>query len=292
MNPSRYNKEWKQITDDFGRPSLFVPVAFGEDYDRCFGNTGEAMRVTLNTLDDIVGIPSDMVRQEQLRVEAGHKPFNTVETIVHFLDQSGSALTWERDVKPAILLRSERQHHQDRLLTLGSRAVISSALQNGFYPLVITYGAIQDPKGERQKWTAKEWQTTKVIMTPVLREHPLVVSEVRSKGKLIKTWETTLHGESVFLLPQSAWLLPQTPVYAKEILMVDDSKGTFADFSGNMYGIHVLPENDDDIRVSQVNGEYPADSRVILERGMARVAGHLDQMSGTMPSRYFANIDK
>ncbi len=287
MNRDYHHQRWERVIDDFGRPSLFVPVGFGEDFDRCFGDTSETMRVTLNTLDDIAGISSDIVRQEQARVEAEHKPFNTVETIVHLLEKSGSGATWEHDVKPAIMARAERQHHQDRLLTVGSQAVISAALEKGFYPTVVTYGAIEEPKGERQKWTAREWQTTKVKITPILRHHPLVVSEERSKGVLFKTWETTLHGDSVFLLPRSAWLNPEVPVYIKELLMVDDKKDTYTDFARNMYGIHVLPENDDEVRVAQISGEYPTGNRVVLARGMAQVAGHLEAMGDQMPSDYF-----
>ncbi len=285
-----YHPQWKQITDDLGRPSLLVPVGFGEDYDRCFGNTNEAMRVTLNTLDEIAGISSDVVRQEQARVEAEHKPFNTVETIVRLLEKSGSGATWEHDVRPAILARAERPHHQDRLLTIGSKAVIGMALEKGYYPLVVTYGAIEELKGERQKWTAEEWQTIKVEITPILRDHPLFVSEERSKGKVFETWETTLDGNDVFLLPQSTWVDPEVPVYVEELLMVDDKKDTYTNFVRNMYGIHTLPENDDDVRVAQITGEYPEGNRVVLARGMAQVAWHLEQMGDRMPGEYCGNI--
>jgi hypothetical protein len=291
MNHDYHHEKWERITDDFGRPSLFVPVGFGEDYDRCFGNTSETMRVTLNTLDEIAGISSEAVQREQARVEAEHKPFNTVETIVHMLEETGSPASWDHDVKPAILARAERQHHQDRLLTMGSQAVIAEALTKGYYPLVVTYGAIEEPRGERQKWTAREWQSTKVAMTPVLRDHPLVVSEERSKGKLFATWETTLHGEPVMLLPRAAWLSPDMPVYIKEMLLVDDKKDTFTDFEKNMYGIHYLPESDDDVRVAQINGEYPVGNRVVLARGMGRVAEHLRCIGDEMPSEYFRHID-
>ena len=291
MNRDYHHQRWERITDDFGRPSLFVPVGFGEDYDRCFGNTSETMRITLNTLDDIAGISSEVVELEQARVEAAHKPFNTVETIVRLFEESGSSATWDHDVKPAILERAQRQHHQDRLLTIGSHAVIGSALEKGYYPLVVTYGAIEEPRGERQKWTAREWQSTKVAMTPVLRDHPLVVSEERSKGKLFSTWETSLHGKSAMLLPRSAWLDPNVPVYIGEMLLVDDKKDTYTDFTNAMYGIHYLPESDDDVRVAQITGEYPADNRVVLARGMAQVARWLAEIGDRMPSEYFAGID-
>ena len=290
MNNVPFHTRWERVTDDFGRPSLFVPVLFGEDYDRCFGNTNEAMRVTLNTLEDIADISPEAVRQEQVHVEAAGKPFNTVETIVRMLEEANSGITWQHDIKPAIQSRAERQHHQERLLTLGSQAAIGSAIEQGMYPLVITYGAMEDSTNARQRWTAREWQSTKVGMTPVLRDHPLVVSELRSKGKLFESWRTTLHGNDAFILPTHAWIEPEVPTYVKEILLVDDKVVTYEDFSDGMYGIHYLPELEEEVRLAQVTGEYPEDGRVVLARGMGQVAMHIEAMGTRLPSEYFHNI--
>lgn len=263
-------KHWKRIVNADGVPSLIVPVALSEDYDGCFGNTEEAMRIVENIVDERTHLTVDDIREARSKVEAKHLPFSTVDFIQSELNKAGEGKTWQDDIRPFVMERAARSHHRDRLLARGAAAVFAVANELAIPEVVVTHGAVAPPHGPNQKKAAIEWQTTKVKMTPEMEHKPLVVTYKSTKSREFRKWYDSRM--KAFLLPEAAWNEPGEPLYAKHVLHVDDKRSALEKWPNDipLHAIHYLPERDEDIRQTQVKGELP--HGVPVARGMGQVA--------------------
>jgi hypothetical protein len=260
---------WKHITNSEGKPSLLAPIALSEDYDGCFGNTDEAMRIVENVAAENTHLTVSEIRHARAAVERRMLPFSTVEFIERELQTAGEGKTWTDDLRPHIMERAAESHHQERLLARGAEAVFAVAQELAMPEVVVTHGAVAPPGGPKQEWAAIEWQTVKVKMTPELQEKPLVVTHDSTKAEEFRRWYDP--GMRAFLLPEDAWLDEQ-PLYAESIVHVDDKRSALRDWPNDipLYAIHYLPESDEDVRQTQIKGELPRG--VPIARGMAHVA--------------------
>jgi hypothetical protein len=269
-------QNWKQILDEDGMPSLYVPVALGEDFDGCFGNTDEAMRIVEHIAAENTHLTVTEIREARSEVEAKLMPFSTVEFINRELDRAGEGKTWSDDMRPHILERAAESHHRERLLTRGAAAVFAVARELGMPEIIVTHGAVAHPGGASQEWAAVEWQTVKVKMTPKLQDKPLVVTHSVSKGEEFRSWYDTRL--KAFKLPKDAWLDEHEPLYAGAIIHVDDKRSALRNWPSDLplYAIQYLPENDDEVREAQIRGELPRG--VPIARGMGQVAHLLAEL--------------
>ena len=261
---------WKMITNTEGVRSLLVPMGLSEDYDGCFGNTDEAMRIVENVVEERTHLTVDDIRDARARIESQLLPFSTVDYIVRELKLGGKGKTWHKDIKPHVMERATRLHHRERLLARGATAVFAAARELDIPEVVTTHGAVAPPYGPDQKWAADEWQTTKVKITPELQEKALVVTHHSSKVDEFSQWYDTDMG--AFLLPKAMWQAPDEPMYAASLLHVDDKRSALRGWRKDipLDAIHYLPERDEDIRQTQVKGELPAG--IPVARGMGQVA--------------------
>jgi hypothetical protein len=263
-------KHWKRIRNKDGVLSLLVPAALSEDYDGCFGNTDEAMRIVENIVEERTYLTVDDIRDARATVESSMQPFSTVDYIQKELIDEGTGMTWEDDIRPFVMERAMRTHHRERLLARGAKAVFAVAAELGMPEVVVTHGAVAPPYGPKEEWAAVEWQTTKVKMTPELQDKPLVVTYISSKSTEFRTWYD--HEMKAFLLPKEAWYKPNEPVYARNVLHVDDKRSALKNWPSDipLHAIHYLPERDEDVRQTQLKGRLP--DGVPVARGMGRVA--------------------
>lgn len=267
---------WKRIVNSEGASSIIVPLALSEDYDGCFGNTDEAMRIVENIVDERTHLTVDDIRDARAEIESRMLPFSAVDFIQRELDKEGEGQTWADDIKPFIMERARRTHHRDRLLARGAAAVFAVAGQRDIPEVVVTHGAVAPPQGPDQEWAAVEWQTTKVKMTPELQHKPLVVTYNSSKSSEFRSWFDEKVG--AFLLPKDAWRSPDEPLYAANILHVDDKRSALKDWPVDLplHAVQYLPERDEEVRQTQLKGELPPGTPVA--RGMAQVAARLVEL--------------
>ena len=270
MTESINHLHWKRTMNPEGKPSLVAPVALSEDYDGCFGNTDEAMRIVENVAAENTHLTVSEIRNARAEVESRLQPLSTGEFIERELQAAGEGKTWTEDLRPHIMERAAESHHRDRLLARGAEAVFAVAQELTLPEVVVTHGAVAPPGGPTQKWAAIEWQTVKVKMTPELQEKPLVVTHDSTKAEEFRRWYDS--DMKAFLLPKDAWLQEDQPLYAESIVHVDDKRSALREWPQDipLYAIHYLPESDEDIRQTQLKGELPYG--VPVARGMARVA--------------------
>ena len=269
MDVSRHHL-WRDISNSEGVPALLVPLVLTEDYDGCFGDTNEAMRIVENIVEERTSLTVKDIQDARAEVESRMLPFSTVDFIEKELQREGQGMTWANDIRPYVLERAERPHHRERLLARGAATVFAVAQELAIPEVVVTHGAIVPPGGKEEEWAAVEWQTIKVKMTPELQEKPLVVTKTSTKAREFRSW----YDESVkaFLLPQSAWQDPTQPMYARNLLHIDDKRSALKEWPTDLplSAIHYLPERDDDIRQTQVKGKLAKE--IPVARGMEQVA--------------------
>lgn len=273
--PEINRRNWKRIVNAEGVPSLLVPLALSEDYDGCFGNTEEAMRIVENVVDEQTHLTVDDIREARSEIESKLLPFSTVDYIQSELAKEGRGQTWQDDIKPLVIERAARPHHRDRMLARGASMVFAVARELGMPEVVVTHGAVAPPYGPEQEWAAVEWQTTKVEITPEMKERALVVTHISSKSKEFRSWfDPRL---SAFQLPRSTWLEADEPLYAQNVIHVDDKRSALREWPEDipLHAIHYLPERDEDIRQTQIKGKLP--HGVPVARGMGQVADILTE---------------
>jgi hypothetical protein len=261
---TRLHPTWQHITNSEGVPSLIIPVGSSLDYDGCHGNTDEVMEIVEQVSAENTHLTITQIRNARREIESAHKPFSTVEFIENELIKADEGKTWQRDLRPYIIERAAQEPHRSKLLTVGSAAVIAAAREYGMYNFVTTYGAVADPKGERQKWSAKEWQDLKVSITPQLRDLPRYVSLGYAKGALFESWY--VEEMKAFLLPESMWITPDVPLYVRSLIHTDDKITAMSGWPVHLpaYPIHVLPENKDKWRETQLKGVPPLNMRTAI----------------------------
>ena len=267
-----HRSNWKQIINADGVPSLLAPLGLSKDYDGCFGNTNEAMHIVERVAAENTHLTVTQIRAERKRVESLHRPFSTVEFVERELMKAGEGKTWVKDMRPYILERAKESHHRERLLTRGAHAVFAVAAELGVPEVVVTHGAVVPPGGPMQRWAATEWQTIKPEMTPILQDDPLVVTHESAKVLELGSWYDRRTG--AFLFPRDAWLTNDVPLYVRSLLHVDDKISALKDWPDPddmpLYAVHYLPEDDNEVRATQLKGERPRG--VPLARGMGQVA--------------------
>lgn len=275
------NNNRERIIDPEGVPSSLVPLALCEDYDGCFGNTDEAMRVVENIVEERTSITVEDIQNARAAVEAVLQPFSTVDFINKELSKRGSKLSWTNDIRPYVMERAAQVHHRERLLARGATAVFAVASELAIPEIVVTHGAIAPPYGPMEEWAAIEWQTTKVKMTPQLQDKPLIVTKSSTKAHEFRSWYSK--EMNAFLLPSPAWDEPHTPLYARALLHIDDKRSALKDWPTDIpvSAIQYLPERDEEIRQTQLKGSLPEGVPVL--RGMKQVAEtvrrHYDELA-------------
>lgn len=286
----RQHESWRHLTDHLGRPSVVIPVGSSYDYDGCFGNTEEVMTITQQVTAENTSLTVDQIKAARAETEAQHKPFSTVEFIESELIKTGEGKTWLEDIKPSIIERSKEAHHQRRLLAVGARAVFGVARRYGMYEFVMTHGAVAPPGGDRQKWSAIEWQSgVKTRITPEIRDMPVFVSLEYAKGEVFDSW--FVQEMNAFLLPPHMWIAPKTPTYLRSIVHGDDKKTTMRGWplGKPVYAMHILPISRRETREVQLKGELPEGARTA--RGMFEAARQLEEMRYDELAQFY-RIDK
>lgn len=252
--------------------SLIIPVALALDYDGCFGDTNAIMKRVAEVTADATHLRINEIEAARQEIEKQQKPFSTIFHIESALRSEGANKSWAKDIKPRLL----HEYDGDEFLAEDATRVFDVARRHQMYEFVLTHGAVVEDSAFG-RWAAYEWQSTKVGMTTELRDRPLLVSLIGSKGTVIADMYDPEVG--LFRLPDQIWN-QGIPTFARSVVLIDDKVSSFRNWPlhAPAYGIHTLPSDARRIRPAQVRGELPK-SRVYQAKGLAQAAELLEMLA-------------